>query len=863
MSDNKFIKHLRGENTAKSVLEIKNQRTTTSFANMPDGDTSNANDVYSDHRGNAATVLKGTENWKLDRQNLVETTTVYGDGRDFTDSFSVFGNGLWVDATCTFATTRRFSPNTKFVLKLCGHDLETVINHTINFTLIVKFGVSTLISKTFTVTEQAFDFCKEFVIDFAESNSSTIMVDAGSTMQIQLLCADPDAQAVLYNGMTVFTALQRRVDGDAVASDKKTFDEVVDQIDQIQEDLDDLEEYVDDTFVKKVGDTMSGTLNIIDPNGTGTNTVLKLGNGSTASRYWNLAPSASTQSMSVYPGTSESNGYRFVSTGFCPASNNARYLGASSLKWRAVYTSEINNGSSIAVPNKSGTMALMSDVELAANSGTQLYTTGVWYAKMYQGSTIPAWAEVEGRLLADFSQTEKERPIIVIYEYHNGQWEQIDSFFPPEQYNGYITVTSKILDIQEQSGQQGGKVLWSFNKQTFTPYPLIVSFEDIQVTGNSTVIMPYNPSADQIVNKNYVDTLVSNSIGDATITLTQGGQTIGSFTTNQSSDATIDINSGGAGHNVGDVFFTMRNDNELNGAVECNGATYNTTDFTGAQSIGQLLEDGKVPYLSLADYATALTINGSVGVFGWDGTNTTAFRVPSLNDIFTETGTASQIGDYLSAGAPNITGTFGVGPYTETPSASLRSTYATGAFTAGPSANAPNNVQGAANYGTHPRGTEFNASRSSSIYGNSNTIQPNTVRYRAMVQLAVSATDEAVETCTSVLADVADLKDHRVIAFQAPTAANNYTWYRLYADGWVEQGGIINPPTGDTTQTVTFPVPFADTNYTLFGSIKNAATTATMWDGHQGSSWATKTTTSFTRLTYGTEYNWRAEGMAA
>lgn len=30
---------------------------------------------------------------------------------------------------------------------------------------------------------------------------------------------------------------------------------------------------------------------------------------------------------------------------------------------------------------------------------------------------------------------------------------------------------------------------------------------------------------------------------------------------------------------------------------------------------------------------------------------------------------------------------------------------------------------------------------------------------------------------------------HEVIGFQAPTAANDYTWYRLYADGWVEQGG--------------------------------------------------------------------------
>lgn len=31
-------------------------------------------------------------------------------------------------------------------------------------------------------------------------------------------------------------------------------------------------------------------------------------------------------------------------------------------------------------------------------------------------------------------------------------------------------------------------------------------------------------------------------------------------------------------------------------------------------------------------------------------------------------------------------------------------------------------------------------------------------------------------------------KGHEVVAFQAPTAANNYTWYRRYADGWVEMG---------------------------------------------------------------------------
>lgn len=37
---------------------------------------------------------------------------------------------------------------------------------------------------------------------------------------------------------------------------------------------------------------------------------------------------------------------------------------------------------------------------------------------------------------------------------------------------------------------------------------------------------------------------------------------------------------------------------------------------------------------------------------------------------------------------------------------------------------------------------------------------------------------------------------------QLPTAENGYTWYRMYADGWVEMGG-----TNRDSLTVTFPVP--------------------------------------------------------
>lgn len=54
-----------------------------------------------------------------------------------------------------------------------------------------------------------------------------------------------------------------------------------------------------------------------------------------------------------------------------------------------------------------------------------------------------------------------------------------------------------------------------------------------------------------------------------------------------------------------------------------------------------------------------------------------------------------------------------------------------------------------------------------------------------------------------------------VIASQSPTADNNYTWYRKYKSGWVEQGGIF---AGEATYN--FPITMADTNYTINTSCK-------------------------------------------
>lgn len=52
-----------------------------------------------------------------------------------------------------------------------------------------------------------------------------------------------------------------------------------------------------------------------------------------------------------------------------------------------------------------------------------------------------------------------------------------------------------------------------------------------------------------------------------------------------------------------------------------------------------------------------------------------------------------------------------------------------------------------------------------------------------------------------------------VIEYQIPTAENNYTWYRLYKSGWIEQGGVVVPL--NSTKTINFIKNFANTNYML------------------------------------------------
>ena len=246
-------------------------------------------------------------------------------------------------------------------------------------------------------------------------------------------------------------------------------------------------------------------------------------------------------------------------------------------------------------------------------------------------------------------------------------------------------------------------------------------------------------------------------------------------------------------HNIGEIFYTMRTDTILNGAVECDGSQYNFTDFP---DIKNLLDEGKLPYVSIGEFDSMVTNQGVCGSFGhnesgtfygWSSTmqgdwytksetpqvgddlfkkqydvmekvdtvyeiredpyrividadghsatretsldetipESTYFKVPKLSNIFIESGTNTNIGNYVKAGLPNITATLPADDY---------NTYGwAGAFYEGSTVNPATRHLESMSGQYHP--VYFDASRCSSIYGKSNTVQPPAVLYRTMIQL--------------------------------------------------------------------------------------------------------------------------------
>lgn len=88
-----------------------------------------------------------------------------------------------------------------------------------------------------------------------------------------------------------------------------------------------------------------------------------------------------------------------------------------------------------------------------------------------------------------------------------------------------------------------------------------------------------------------------------------------------------------------------------------------------------------------------------------------------------------------------------------------------------------------------------------------------------IAQLNDTGTISAIQSNLTALGNFKnDVLDY-VVARQLPTANNNYTWYRKYKSGWIEQGGIVTNIGINNSKISIFPVAMASNDYAVALSV--------------------------------------------
>lgn len=166
---------------------------------------------------------------------------------------------------------------------------------------------------------------------------------------------------------------------------------------------------------------------------------------------------------------------------------------------------------------------------------------------------------------------------------------------------------------------------------------------------------------------------------------------------------------------VGHEYFTM-NPNIPQGSLPLLGGEYSRETYTALwtwvqQQTGYLKTEAEWQTLSASN-------NGNVPYYS-DGDGSTTFRVPSLHCwIKGSDGSAQLVGSYLQAGLPNIEGTI-FDNYGGPSGANSNGAFTTIPWSFGPRTGSESQFY----FGN----TEFDASKSNSIYGNANTVQPESI----------------------------------------------------------------------------------------------------------------------------------------
>lgn len=232
-------------------------------------------------------------------------------------------------------------------------------------------------------------------------------------------------------------------------------------------------------------------------------------------------------------------------------------------------------------------------------------------------------------------------------------------------------------------------------------------------------------------------------------------------------------------------------------SIICNGATYSRAlykdffDYITTQ--GWVKTEAEWQEISERD-------NGFCPFYS-SGDGSTNFRTPKFAPYQQIAMGVAQATTYHQAGVPNITGEHDGNPWVSE---------ASGCFEYLSSKKIVPNGQENATYGVR-----FDASRSSSVYGASDTVQPEThswvmcvVAYGIATNVGSVDVSNVMSAVAQVQADVGAIPSPKV--YVTETWRSGAQWYRVWGDGFIEQGGKLTfTGKASIVREITFNKPFA------------------------------------------------------
>ena len=275
-------------------------------------------------------------------------------------------------------------------------------------------------------------------------------------------------------------------------------------------------------------------------------------------------------------------------------------------------------------------------------------------------------------------------------------------------------------------------------------------------------------------------------------------------------------------------------------SIICNGATYSRALYK--DFFDYITTQGWVK--TEAEWQKIATRDNGFCPFYSSGDGSTNFRTPKFAPYQQVTMEVAAATTYHQAGIPNIKGDTGINTGNAPSSAP-----SSGAFYHKTTTQL--HMVGSS-YNTDPA-ILFDASRSSNVYGASDTVKPESHEWVMCVvaygiatnvgsvdiQNVMSAVNTVQASITEIEGKVSNkLEDSTVHIIETWKSTDGNSRYRKWSDGFIEQWGLLNG-SGDGG-TVTFPKRFSNTKY-IFVVTPNEEGTTGGWFG-----WSTdnKTTSS-------------------